>query len=51
MGKAMGGGSSINATIWAHGHKNDYEYWAHEAGALSRDVRGSAKQNIVTRSG
>lgn len=32
MGKALGGGSSINATIWAQGHKNDYDFWAREAG-------------------
>jgi choline dehydrogenase len=31
MGKALGGGSSINASIWAHGHKNDYDFWAKEA--------------------
>lgn len=28
MGKALGGGSSINAMVWARGHKNDYERWA-----------------------
>lgn len=32
MGKALGGGSSINAMIWARGHKNDFEMWAREAG-------------------
>lgn len=32
MGKAIGGGSSINATVWARGHKNDYDHWAREAG-------------------
>jgi choline dehydrogenase len=32
MGKVVGGGSSINATIWARPFKNDLEYWAQEAG-------------------
>lgn len=32
MGKLLGGGSSINGSIWARGHKNDYDFWAQEAG-------------------
>jgi choline dehydrogenase len=32
MGKALGGGSSINAMIWARGHKNDWDFFAAEAG-------------------
>ncbi len=32
MGKALGGGSSINAMIWARGHKTDWDYFAAEAG-------------------
>lgn len=32
MGKALGGGSSINVMVWARGHKNDFDYWAAEAG-------------------
>lgn len=32
MGKIVGGGSSINASVWARGHKNDFESWAHETG-------------------
>ncbi len=32
MGKMLGGGSSINAMAYARGHKNDYDYWAREAG-------------------
>ncbi|BAL73906.1 GMC family oxidoreductase [Bradyrhizobium cosmicum] len=28
MGKALGGGSSINAMVWARGHKNDFDGWA-----------------------
>ncbi|MDB5447420.1 MAG: glucose-methanol-choline oxidoreductase [Phenylobacterium sp.] len=32
MGKVLGGGSSINAMNWARGHKNDWDYFAEEAG-------------------
>jgi choline dehydrogenase len=32
MGKALGGGSSINVMIWARGHKSDWDYFAAEAG-------------------
>jgi choline dehydrogenase len=32
MGKVIGGGSSVNATVWARGHKNDFDYWASESG-------------------
>ncbi|WP_426172820.1 GMC family oxidoreductase [Massilia sp. TWR1-2-2] len=32
MGKAVGGGSSINVMAYVRGHKNDFEYWATEAG-------------------
>ena len=32
MGKVLGGGSSINVMAYVRGHKNDYEYWANEAG-------------------
>ncbi len=32
MGKVVGGGSSINATIWARPFKNDLEHWAAESG-------------------
>src|SRR5215472_16072543 len=30
MGKVLGGGSSINAMIWARGHKSDWDYFASE---------------------
>jgi len=32
MGKLLGGGSSVNGSVWARGHKNDFEFWAEEAG-------------------
>jgi choline dehydrogenase len=32
MGKVVGGGSSVNATVWARGHKNDFDFWAAETG-------------------
>jgi choline dehydrogenase len=32
MGKVLGGGSSINVMAWARGHKNDWDFFAHEAG-------------------
>jgi choline dehydrogenase len=32
MGKVVGGGSSINATIWARPFKADLEHWAEESG-------------------
>src|SRR6202158_5805717 len=32
MGKILGGGSSINVMVWARGHKNDWDFFASEAG-------------------
>jgi len=32
MGKVLGGGSSINGLIWAHGHRDDFDHWARETG-------------------
>jgi choline dehydrogenase len=32
MGKGLGGGSSINAMVWARGHKGDWDHFAAEAG-------------------
>src|SRR6202163_1976807 len=32
MGKVLGGGSSINAMAWARGRKNDWDFFASEAG-------------------
>jgi len=39
MGKALGGGTSINAMVWAHGHKNDFDHWARETGDDAWDHR------------
>jgi choline dehydrogenase len=35
MGKALGGGSSINVMAWARGHQNDWDYFAAEADDMS----------------
>jgi len=32
MGKGLGGGSNINVMVWARGHKEDWDYFAAEAG-------------------
>jgi choline dehydrogenase len=32
MGKVLGGGSSINGSVWARGHKHDFDLWAEAAG-------------------
>jgi choline dehydrogenase len=32
MGKVLGGGSSINGMYWVRGHKNDWDFFAAEAG-------------------
>lgn len=32
MGKVLGGGSSINVMCWSRGHRNDWDYFAAEAG-------------------
>jgi choline dehydrogenase len=32
MGKVLGGGSGINVMVWARGHKNDWDFFAEEAG-------------------
>jgi choline dehydrogenase len=32
MGKALGGGSSINVMVWARGHKADWDHFAAESG-------------------
>jgi choline dehydrogenase len=32
MGKVLGGSSSINVSVWARGHKNDWDHFARESG-------------------
>lgn len=32
MGKVLGGGSSINGSVWARGHKHDFDLWAEASG-------------------
>ena len=32
MGKAIGGGTSINGMVWARGHKHDFDHWAKSVG-------------------
>ncbi|HEX4557760.1 MAG TPA: GMC family oxidoreductase, partial [Mycobacterium sp.] len=32
MGKVLGGGSSINLTLWARGHRSDWDHFAAESG-------------------
>ncbi|WP_283842134.1 GMC family oxidoreductase N-terminal domain-containing protein [Bradyrhizobium altum] len=32
MGRVMGGGSSVNAMVWARGHKSDFDAWAEAVG-------------------
>ena len=40
MGKVLGGGSSINAMAWAHGHKNDWDLYHRRT--CRRDAEGGA---------
>jgi choline dehydrogenase len=32
MGKALGGGSSVNTMVWARGHQADFDAWAEASG-------------------
>jgi choline dehydrogenase len=32
MGKGLGGGSSVNVMVWAHGHRSDWDRYADESG-------------------
>ncbi len=35
MGRALGGGTSINGMVWARGHRNDFNGWASETGGVN----------------
>jgi choline dehydrogenase len=35
MGKVLSGGSCINVMAWSRGHRNDWDYFAYEAGDLA----------------
>ena len=43
MGKAIGGGTSINGMVWARGHKNDFDHWAKEADDDAPTLRDAAR--------
>jgi choline dehydrogenase len=43
MGKVLGGGSSINAMAWVHGHKNDWDFFASEAGDAAWNYESVSK--------
>ena len=43
MGKVLGGGSSINAMAWVHGHKNDWDFFASEAADLAWNYESVSK--------
>src|SRR5258708_21543874 len=45
MGKVLGGGSSVNAMAWAHGHKNDWDFFASEAGDPAWNYESVSKIN------
>lgn len=35
MGRALGGGSSINGGLWLRGHKSDWDYFAEQSGDVA----------------
>src|SRR5262245_6715177 len=43
MGKVLGGGSSINVMAWSHGHRNDWEHFAAEAGDKAWNYRSALR--------
>ena len=43
MGKVLGGGSSINAMAWVRGHKNDWDFFASEAGDAAWNYESVSK--------
>ena len=43
MGKVLGGGSSINGSIWARGHRHDWDGWAAATGDPGWGLRRGAR--------
>jgi choline dehydrogenase len=43
MGNVLGGGSSINAMGWSRGHKNDWDFFASEAGDAAWNYESALK--------
>jgi choline dehydrogenase len=43
MGNVLGGGSSINAMGWSRGHKNDWNFFASEAGDAAWNYESALK--------
>ena len=50
-GKALGGGTSINAMVWARGHKNDFDFWARQAGEMPGTIGISSTSTGASRTG
>ena len=40
MGKGLGGGSSINVMVWAHGHRSDWDHYAEVSGDVGWSHHG-----------
>lgn len=51
MGRALGGGSSINVMAYARGHKNDYDHWASEAGDRTGITSTSCRSTSASKTG
>jgi hypothetical protein len=53
MGKVLGGGSSVNGMIWSRGHKNDWDYFAKEAGdpGWTYEMNPSSACTVGSRTG
>src|ERR1700736_6972850 len=43
MGKVLGGGSSVNVMAWSRGHRNDWEFFASEAGDAAWNYESVSK--------
>src|SRR5262245_58805365 len=49
MGKVLGGGSSINAMIWARGHKSDWDFFASETRSEEQTSELQSLRHLVCR--